>query len=335
MSLPPFPEVSPAALRAIAERHGLSGRTFEPLSSRGVFNAVYLLDDDLVLRVPRNHPHFVAALTKEAIAVPAARAAGVRTPRLVVYDDSLALLPVPYALYERVHGQALESLGLDPSTTPAVYRALGRDLARLHAGVSPDGPAGQLGTPNLPRGDPRALPGELAAAGYFSVTEARWLEQWLNRLPPILEMPHARRFLHGDTQATNVLVRPDPLEYLALVDWGGCGWGDPALDFSGMPLRAVPDVLAGYREIAPLVDDESAEARILGYHLHFALVNVRNAPQPLRSWGERPLGYLLEVMHLMLEPPGGRWAELRPGRNPCAEARLPKEAGLVPGGPSR
>ena len=80
-------------------------------------------------------------------------------------------------MYERVRGETLELLGLDPVTTPAVYRALGRDLARLHAGVSSDGPAGQLGAPNLPQGDPRPLPEQLATEGYFSVVEARWLSQ--------------------------------------------------------------------------------------------------------------------------------------------------------------
>jgi len=79
MSLPDFPIVSSNTLHKIAERHQLAGRTFRPLPASGVFNAIYLVGDDLVLRVPRNHPHFVAALAKEAIAVPAARAAGVRT----------------------------------------------------------------------------------------------------------------------------------------------------------------------------------------------------------------------------------------------------------------
>jgi hypothetical protein len=88
--------------------------------------------------------------------------------------------------------------------------------------------------------------------------------------------------------------------------------GDPALDFSGMPLRAAPLVLAGYREIAPLPEDETAEARFLRYHLHFALLNIRNEPQPLRSWGERPLGYLLEALHFLLKPPSDRWAGLGP-----------------------
>ncbi len=311
MSYPEFPEVSADTVRMISEQHGLGVETFSRLPSIGRFNAIYLLGDDLILRVPRNDPHFVAALTKESVAVPAARAVGVHTPQLVVFDDSLTLLPVPYTVYERVRGDVLELLGLDPEATPEVYRDLGRDLARLHAGVRPKSPAGQLGAPNLPQDDPRPLPGQLAAAGYFSVVEARWLSRWLDRLPPLLQTPAGHRFLHGDTQATNILVRPGSLDYLALLDWGGCGWGDPALDFSGMPLPAVPHVLAGYREIAPFAEDETAEARILRYHLHFALVNMQNAPQPLHSWGERPLGYLLEVMRFLLEPAHARWPGLR------------------------
>jgi aminoglycoside phosphotransferase (APT) family kinase protein len=312
MGLPDFPSVSLDALRGIAEQHDLAARAFRPLPSIGVFNAIYLLGDELVLRVPRDHPHFVAALTKEASAVPAARAAGVRTPRLIIFDDTLTQLPVPYAVYERVHGQALESLGRDRAATPAVYHELGRDLARLHMGVGPGSPAGQLGAPNLPLDDPRPLPEELAAAGYFSAAEARWLGDWLDRLPPLLAAAGAQRFLHADTQATNILVHPDSLAYMALIDWGGCGWGDPVLDFSGMPLRAVPNVLSGYRELGALPDDAAAEARILRYHLHFALINLRNEPQPRRSWGERPLGYLLEILHFLIDPPGSRWAALRP-----------------------
>lgn len=312
MSWPEFPEVSADTVRKISETHGLGVGTFARLPSIGRYNAIYLLGDELILRVPRNHPHFVAALTREAVAVPAARAVGVRTPRLVAFDDSLALLPTPYTVYERVHGNALELLGLDPEGTSAAYRALGRDLARLHAGVGPQSPAGRLGAPNLPLDDPRPLPEQLAAAGYFSVVEAWWLGRWLDRLPPLLRTAGDHRFVHGDTQATNVLVRPGSLDYVAIIDWGGCGWGDPALDFSGMPLRAVPDVLAGYRELAALPDDETAEARILRYHLHFALVNARNAPQPGHSWGERPLGYLLDLMRFLLEPPDARWVEIRP-----------------------
>lgn len=293
-------------------RHGLGASTIARQPSIGVFNAIYLLGDDLILRVPRAQPRVMAMLANEAIAVPAARAAGVQTPRLVAFDDTLALLPVPYTVYERVHGEPLELLGLDPTATPAAYRALGRDLARLHTGVARTGPVGRLGVPNMPQEDPLPLPERLAAAGYCSASEARWLGGWLERLPPLLQVPDAHRFLHGDTQATNVLVHPGSHEYRAPSDRGGCGWGDPALDFSGMPLAAVPAVLAGYRAIAALPEDETAEARILRYHLYFALVTLSAAPQPQRSWAERPLSYLLAVMRFLLDTPGPPWTASPP-----------------------
>ncbi len=224
-SLPDFPEVSPEMLRSIARRHGLDAHDFSILPETGVFNAIYLLGEDVVLRVPRNHPAFVAAARKEAIAVPAARSAGVRTPRMLAFDASFDLLPVPYSVYERVHGETLGLLDRDPAGTPGVWRELGRDLALLHTRVGKDGPVADLELEEMP--DPRPWPAELAADGYFSATEARWLTRWLERLAPPALGPILRRFLHGDSQATNVMVREGILEYVAVIDWGGVGWGTP------------------------------------------------------------------------------------------------------------
>jgi Ser/Thr protein kinase RdoA (MazF antagonist) len=128
----------------------------------------------------------------------------------------------------------------------------------------------------------------------------------------LVRMPIPPSFVHGDTQASNIMVDADTLAYRALIDWGSCGWGDPALDFAGMPLRAVPDVLVGYRDLVMMPDDETAEARILLAHLHIALLNLCRDPQPLRSWAERPAGYLLDIMRFLLEDSSGRWRELRP-----------------------
>ena len=122
-----------------------------------------------------------------------------------------------------------------------------------------------------PLPDPRPMPDELASAGYFTSEEARWLSGWLDLLAPFALAPLPRRFRHGDLQTTNVMVRPDPPTYLALIDWGACGWGDAAYDFAGIPLRAVPFMLEGYREVTPLPEDETAETRILWRHLQISL----------------------------------------------------------------
>jgi hypothetical protein len=80
MKLPAHTELTPPAIQAIVRRHGLSADRFELLPASGIINAIYRLGGDLILRIPRNHPAHVDQLRREAVAAPAARAAGVRTP---------------------------------------------------------------------------------------------------------------------------------------------------------------------------------------------------------------------------------------------------------------
>jgi aminoglycoside phosphotransferase (APT) family kinase protein len=223
LQLPDFPQLPAEFPHIIADRHGLRVEGLSRLNNVGIFNAIYVLGSKYVLRVPRDAPPFVAAIRKESIAVPVARAAGVRTPALVAFDDSLDLLPVPYAIYERVHGDTLGLLDLSPQDTPEVWSEVGRDLAKLHEGVSEDGPANGLEPEPLP--DPQPMPDELASAGHFTSGEAHWLSGWLDLLAPFALAPVSRRFRHGDSQTTNIMVRPGSTEYLVLIDWGACSWG--------------------------------------------------------------------------------------------------------------
>lgn len=172
MQLPPHADVPDHAIAAMARHHGLPSAPVIRLPDTGIFNAIYLLGDDVVLRVPRRHPLHDRALYNESIAVPLARRAGVRTPALLVYDDSCTLLPVPYTIYERVPGDTLGHLDLEPEEAPAVWRDIGRDLARLHTGVERDGPGAALGERDvLP--DPRQLAEDLASGGWVTGSEAR------------------------------------------------------------------------------------------------------------------------------------------------------------------
>ena len=60
-NLPPFPEISGDLLHAIAERHGVAGAAISRLPEVGIFNAIYALGTDLILRIPRDHPAFTDA----------------------------------------------------------------------------------------------------------------------------------------------------------------------------------------------------------------------------------------------------------------------------------
>jgi aminoglycoside phosphotransferase (APT) family kinase protein len=308
MKLPAFPKVSTRVLHGICEHHCLGVHTFSRLPEIGIFNAIYALGDDLILRIPRSHPAFTAAARKEALAAPAARAAGIRTPALIIFDDTLDLLPVPFTIYERVHGATLGLLDREPEDTPDGWREIGRDLALLHSRVADAGAIADIAGELLP--DPRLLLDEIAQEGYVTAMEARWLTGWLDRLAAAALAPMPRRFLHGDLQTTNIMVRGDSLAYLALLDWGSAGWGDPAWDFAGVPLRAAPWLLAGHREVTLLDNDETAEARVLWRHLQLALLILRRGPLPGRSWAERPLAMLLEIMRFMIESPASVWRDL-------------------------
>jgi aminoglycoside phosphotransferase (APT) family kinase protein len=309
MRLPPFPDLQPATLRQIAARHGIPDRNIGRMPEVGIFNALYSIDDRYVLRVPRQQKAFIAALRKETLVVPAARAAGVRTPELLVFDDKLDLVQVPYAIYAGVPGRTFGLLEIDHPVETMVWRELGHDIALLHQGVANDNPIGRLALEELP--DPRELPRLLADLGYFSKNEARWLRDWLEVLAPAALGKNPRCLLHGDLQATNIIVDTDPYEYVALLDWGAAGWGDPAWDFAGMPLRAVPAILQGYDAVAPIGNPESFAARILWRQLQMALFLLQREPQPNRSWAERPLGALLDIMRFMSSDPGEPWQRLR------------------------
>jgi aminoglycoside phosphotransferase (APT) family kinase protein len=311
VKLPEHIPVSQAVLREIARRHGAPlGGGFEALPENGIFNAHYALGPDLVLRVPRNHPEHFAALRREGLAIPAARKAGVHTPELVAIDDTCELLPCPFAIYRRVHGETLESLDLSPAAAADIWRELGRELARLHA-VAPDAANRSIPPPG-PLPDPRDLVDARATAGWFTATESRWLQRWLAQLAPLALQPTRERFVHGDTQASNVMVQPHPLRYVALMDWGSAAWGTQVDDLAVVPLGAVAFMLEGYRESGQIDEDANLEARIVWRHVQLGLVTLPRGPLPDRSWAERPLTFLLDTLAFFASDPRDAWRDLCP-----------------------
>ena len=308
MPLPAFPELTEGLLRHIAEHHGLKGMPIAPMPQVGTFNAVFAVGEEIILRVPRAHSRFTDAALNEAVAVPLAIAAGVSTPALLAFDASLQMLPVPYSFYERVVGVSLEQASRDPAQSSDVWKQLGRELAKLHGGVTATPMSADL-IVFEDKTDPRPLPDAIATAGYFGSAEAAWLNQWLDRLAPVALASAPRYFLHGDSQATNVMVS-NKGAFLAVIDWGSCLWGDIAFDFAGVPLRAVPALLSGYREIKET--DETLEARILWRHLQIALHQLRGTPKPEQSWAERPLTILMDVLKFFTSTNDPRWKQWGP-----------------------
>ena len=295
----PFLELTREQLQVIIDRHaiGVGLDEVHRIESMGIVHTIYAVGPSFVLRVPKVHPDAVADSYTGMIATPAAVGAGVSTPRLVAFDESSDVVPVPFSIFERAHAEPLSThLGAHPQTHSSVWHALGRDLAKLHANVSAVAdPDGHL-DPHDRLHDHEPLLAGLAEDGYLGEDAAMWADDVLRRLRPAVPPPNTfRRFLHGDVTATNVLVRDDT--YHSLIDWDDAGWGDPAMDFVSLPVRAIDATLAGYRSVMVLDGDDTAEQRIMWDKLLGALQRLRMQPEPPASpaW-PTPSGRLFDLL---------------------------------------
>src|SRR5687767_1145831 len=130
----PFPTdtvmVSRDPVDRILDAYGMPG-PWDLLPATGVANRIYATQA-IVLRVATDHPDAVGDARTESVAAPVAYSAAIRTPLLIVFDDSRALVNRPLSIWERVHGETLGRAGLDADRTRDVWREVGQELARLH-----------------------------------------------------------------------------------------------------------------------------------------------------------------------------------------------------------
>jgi hypothetical protein len=127
-------DFEPALVSAIFQRHGIV-ELWTRLTATGIANRIYATSS-VVLRIATDHPQAFPDAHTESVAAPVARAAGIRTPALIAFDDSHELIDRPYSLWERVHGRALGLYAPDASTVPGTWAEIGRELARLHLTVT-------------------------------------------------------------------------------------------------------------------------------------------------------------------------------------------------------
>ena len=162
-------------------------------------------------------------------------------PALLLYEPSGPLLVLELLPAHRTLGEHARSLP-PPHFPIATYRALGRRLAGLHAGLRPTGSA-PLPPGSLPwvagahEPSPSALrvlsPASLAALEILQGSAA--IREGLGRVGALWT---PRTTIHGDLRADNVLVRAGDGAHgggdLRLVDWELSQPGDPAWDLAAV-----------------------------------------------------------------------------------------------------
>ncbi|MEV1171548.1 aminoglycoside phosphotransferase family protein [Nonomuraea sp. NPDC049784] len=302
-------ETSDETLAAIASRHGTSAEQVRPLPT-GVANRVFLLGDDLVLRIPRTK-QFLPDLVKEAAVIPVARHAGVRTPEVVAFDDTCSVVEVPYMVLARAQGVDLARLELPAADTDLVFHQVGRELAKLHRLSPTNAPA----LPAVPvengTADPWALTNRLFKEGWIDAETARWLTGWFDRLSVHLPADPPLVLVHGDIAPQNLLVSRKTAQLNRIVDWGDAQWADPAVDFAKMPLPGIPAMLDGYRQETSTCTP-TWEARVLWFHLTWAIGRLADpVPHPgERHWTAPPASRLLGLLRFFASAPPAPWGDL-------------------------
>ncbi|MEU8224574.1 aminoglycoside phosphotransferase family protein [Kribbella sp. NPDC048915] len=300
---------------AVARRHGVAPDDVEEVAG-GVANQAFVLGECLFLRIAR--PGYESNLSREVHVVPAARSVGVRTPPVVDYDTTDALIGAPYIVTERIHGT-------EPTDIPA---DLAEQLALLHQlqlkpSAASDYTAADLAALGAPPvddwGDPWRTIDDLADRGYVDLATADWLTAWFHRLADRFDRGRPKVLIHGDVAAHNLLVNSDG-ELEALIDWGDTAWAPRAMDFAKLPLTQVARLLPDYIRHAkspeiPLGSAGESETELaaatLWFHLSWALARLPAPPWPdQRHWTAPTASRLLNIVHFFTTNPPPPWSTL-------------------------
>jgi aminoglycoside phosphotransferase (APT) family kinase protein len=291
-------------VQAIAARYGVRPDAIREVPG-GVANRAFALGDQLFLRIPRSQ-EFEADLLKEVVVIPVARAAGVRTPAIVDFDDTRALVDAPYMVVERVLATDLVD---SPAEDRRLWSELGEQVRLLH-----DVKHQQLvGVPVQEYGDPRPTVDRLATSGFIDAGTANWLQAWFDRLATSLDREAPKVLLHGDLAPQNLLVDQTG-RYRALIDWGDAAWGPRGAEFAKLRLEQVAELLPSYGHPG----HGELEAAALWFHLSWGLSNLTGPPRlNQRHWTAPPASRLLGVLRFFAGNPPAPWRTLNSPPSDC------------------
>ena len=235
--------------------------------SSGTDNAMFRLGDDKVVRLPRI-PSAAGQIEKELrwlpfiapqvpLTIPIPQGAGIPT----------ADYPFQWGIYGWLDG---ENATLERLQNPLdAAHSLARFLRALQTIHTHDAPA--PGAHNFYRGVPLAMRDESTrnaidqCAGLIDVGAAR--AAWQSALnAPIWDKPPV--WIHGDLQSGNLLAVDGKLS--AVIDFGGLGVGDPAVELLVAWTLFPPDARKAFRKAMQV--DDATWARGKGWALSFGVI---------------------------------------------------------------
>jgi aminoglycoside phosphotransferase (APT) family kinase protein len=184
---------------------------------------------ELVLRRdPPGRPSEPGAMSREARAIAAARAAGLAVPEVLISTDEPDLWGTAGLVMRRVAGETIARRILRDGTYRGARQVLVRQAGEFAAGLHALAVPGDLPAPDPLAGLRRQL------AGFEQVSPV--FELALSTLEA--DRPPAREpvVVHGDLRLGNLIVGPDGLR--AVIDWELVHAGNPAEDLGWFCVKA-------------------------------------------------------------------------------------------------
>lgn len=216
----------------------------------GTVNVIWRLGDELSIRLPRRAEREQA----EDRILDAVATLPVEVPRLVAVGKPGAGFPWEWVVHTWLHGELPD----DDLPVEDVVSLVG-SLQRLDTRGAVD--------PDYGRGKPLSYRDTAVRDAFEWVDAPGALELW-TRAVEAPEWTRERVWLHADLDRRNVLVRDGRLT--GVLDWGGAGVGDPAVDvMAAWKLIAAGDRDA-FREL--LAVDDATWLRAQGWVLSQALI---------------------------------------------------------------
>lgn len=240
----------------------VGGINVKPLSG-GFCSAVYLVEADgarLVLKVASDDGVKLMRHERMYISVEAHMLSRINPdgalpmPRLVAYDDSRTLCPVPYFFMSFIDGEPLSGVqGLSPQE----YSAIREQVGRLTRSIC-DIPAECFGMPEIPESRCRTNSEFVSLLFEWLLLDAQEKNIEIPSITPqelmalikaqaaALDTAADPRYIHTDTWAGNVMVKDG--RFAGLVDFAAILWGDPLMshDFHDFGDAPNVDFLRGY-----------------------------------------------------------------------------------------
>jgi aminoglycoside phosphotransferase (APT) family kinase protein len=194
----------------------------ERVASAGTDNAMYRLGDDLAVRLPRIH-WAVDTVAKEQTWLPiVARHVPLAVPVPVAAGAPEAAFPYPWGVVRWLPGELATLDRLDDPVESAA------DLARFVRALQA---VDATGGPTHHRGHPVRLLDDMVQTGIAGLqgeVDADALAQAWQRVLAAPDYDGPPVWFHGDLAYLNLLALDGKLT--AVIDWGTCGVGDPAIE---------------------------------------------------------------------------------------------------------